>query len=377
MIPQSNPKAGYLAHREHIDLAVRRVLESGWYILGEEVAAFEVEFAAQMGAAWSVGVASGTDAIELALRALGVGVGDKVITVSHTAVATVAAIARIGATPLFVDIDAQRYTLDPDSLRQMMLTEIGQTAKAIVVVHLYGQAADLPEITKIARQYRLSIVEDCAQAHGASLNGQAVGTWGDLGCFSFYPTKNLGALGDGGAVIGNAPELQQKVALLRTYGWKERYISDEFGVNSRLDELQAAILRARLPFLDSENTRRRAIANRYDEVLSGLGIGLPWRTLEGTHVFHQYVIRTRQRDSLMTLLREHGVGTLVHYPRAVHQQPAYACPKYMPVSLTRTESVVDEILSLPMHPALEDKEIDLIASTLINLTNRIRTKATQ
>lgn len=370
MIPQSNPKASYLAHRSAIDAAIQRVLESGWYILGQEVVAFETEFAAAMGGAWSVGVANGTDAIELALRALGVKAGDGVITVSHTAVATVAAIARIGAVPLFADIDPRRYTLDPTSLSDLLATPTGRIAKAVVVVHLYGQPAALPEIVAIAKEHGLHVVEDCAQAHGATLDGRIVGTWGDLGCYSFYPTKNLGALGDGGAIIGNDPALHEKVTLLRTYGWRTRYISDHFGVNSRLDEIQAAILRAKLPHLSKENKRRRAIADYYDAGLIKFNIELPWRASQSTHVFHQYVIRVKERNQLLEALKINNVGALVHYPKAVHQQPAYANPAFQPVPLLNTETAVKHILSLPMFPALEDREITSVIEALHRLCSR-------
>lgn len=370
MIPQSNPKAGYLAHRSAIDVAIRRVLESGWYVLGQEVAAFEAEFAALMGGAWSVGVASGTDAIELALRALGVKAGDRVITVSHTAVATVAAIARIGAQPLFADIEPNRYTLDPASLGDLLATPLGRTVKAVVVVHLYGQPAALPEIIALARENGLAVVEDCAQAHGATIDGRIVGTWGDLGCFSFYPTKNLGALGDGGAIVGRDPALREQIELLRTYGWRTRYVSAQFGVNSRLDEMQAAVLRAKLPYLGAENERRRAIADRYDTLLAGADIQLPWRAPNCSHVFHQYVIRAKKREQLQETLIKQGISTLVHYPKAVHQQPAYADPVFRPLPLPNTEAVVKQILSLPMYPHLQEKDVDLVADAICRFCPR-------
>lgn len=370
MIPQSNPKAGYLAHRDMIDTAIHRVLESGWYILGQEVAAFEAEFAAAMGGVWSVGVANGTDAIELALRALGVKAGDQVITVSHTAVATVAAIARIGALPLFADIDPRRYTLDPESLDALLATSAGQRARALVVVHLYGQLADMPAILNSAHRVGLAVVEDCAQAHGATLHGRGAGCWGDLGCFSFYPTKNLAALGDGGAVLGSDPSLREQVRLLREYGWKERYISAQFGLNSRLDELQAAILRARLPNLRADNDRRRAIADRYDTVLGDSSLTLPWRAPQGEHVFHQYVITDPEREALRASLKQQGIATLVHYPLAAHQQPAYIDPAFRPLPLPHTEAVVEQIVSLPLYPELTGEEVATVAATLGQLRPR-------
>lgn len=370
MIPQSNPKAGYLAHREAIDSAIKRVLESGWYILGQEVATFENEFASAMGCGWAVGVANGTDAIELALRALGVKPGDRVITVSHTAVATVAAITRIGALPLFVDISPHGYTLDPASLEAILSTPEGRTARALIVVHLYGQLADMPSIMSITRRAGLDVIEDCAQAHGASLNGINAGNWGDLGCFSFYPTKNLAALGDGGAVVGSAPALAEQVRLLREYGWKERYISTQFGLNSRLDELQAAILRARLPHLSTDNERRRNIAKHYDEALAASSLTLPWRAPQAQHVFHQYVITDPDREGLRAELKDRGISTLIHYPLAVHQQPAYAGAAYRPLPLPNTETAVKQILSLPIFPELSENDVATVASALCQLRPR-------
>jgi len=357
VIVQSSPKANYLAHQAEIDAAIARVLNSGWYILGEEVAAFEREFATAFGASWCVGVASGTDAVELALRACGVGAGDAVLTVSHTAVATVSAIERAGAIPIFVDIDPRRYTMSPDSLHKALGTEEGAAAKAVVVVHLYGQPADMPALLALTRGRGIPVVEDCAQAHSAKLAGRPVGTWGDIGCFSFYPTKNLGALGDGGAVIGNNEASGEQVRLLREYGWRTRYVSERFGLNSRLDELQAAILRVKLCHLDRENAKREAIATQYDSVLAGLPLFRPARYEDCEHVFHQYVIGVEGRDALREVLRDKGVGTLVHYPLAVHQQPAYAAPELRPVSLTHTESAVRRVLSLPMYPELGEDQI--------------------
>ncbi|QFY90679.1 DegT/DnrJ/EryC1/StrS family aminotransferase [Magnetovirga frankeli] len=364
MILQSNPKAAYLERRKAIDAALARVLESGWYILGREVEGFEAEFAQAMGANWAVGVANGTDAIEIALRALGIKAGDRVVTVSHTAVATVAAIKRIDAVPLFVDVDPRRYTMDPESLDALLSTPDGGRAKAIVLVHLYGQPVDMKTIVPMARARGLSIIEDCAQAHGALLDGRIVGTWGDLACFSFYPTKNLGALGDGGAVTGINSSLRETVQLLRTYGWKNRYVSDLFGINSRLDELQASILRVGLQHLNQDNERRRAIAARYNRSLAGISVELPWQASNAYHVFHQYVIATNGRNILQERLKRLGVGSLVHYPMAVHQQPAYADPTLRPVDLPHTERLVGRILSLPMYPQLRDDEIEEVVTAL-------------
>lgn len=365
MIAQSNPKANYLAHKAAIDAAIARVLASGWYILGQEVAGFEQEFAAAMQARWSFGVANGTDALELAMRATGITGGDAVITVSHTAVATASAIARIGAHPLFVDIDPSTYVMDAASLKAALATPQGRAAKAIIVVHLYGQPADMPSLLSLAKAHGLPVIEDCAQAHGAMIAGRAVGTFGDLGCFSFYPTKNLSALGDGGAIIGNDPQLADRVRMLREYGWRTRYVSESLGFNSRLDELQAAILRAKLPFLAGENMRRREIAARYRANLMAAPLQLPHSPPGTEPVFHQFVIGATQRDGLRVALREAGVATLVHYPSAVHQQPAFAARSMQPVPLTHTEAVIPRVLSLPIYPELENERIDEVSHAIL------------
>ena len=364
MIAQSSPKANYLAHKAAIDAAVSRTLDSGWYILGREVAAFEQEFAAAMAAKWSAGVANGTDAVELALRALGVEAGDSVLTVSHTAVATVSAIARVGARPVFVDIEPGRYTMDPASLKAVLETPTGRSAKALIVVHLYGQPADMPALMALARSGGLSVIEDCAQAHGATLLERPVGSWGDLACYSFYPTKNLGALGDGGAIAGNDPALEQRVRLLREYGWRSRYISESLGFNSRLDEIQAAVLRAKLPYLAGENLRRRQIAARYSAGLIASSLELPIDVPGSVPVFHQYVIATDGRDRLREMLLQAGVGTLIHYPVAVHQQPAFADESYRPVALAVTEATIPRILSLPMFPELADADVQAVLAAI-------------
>ncbi len=364
MIPQSNPKANYLAHQTEIDTAILRVLQSGWYILGNEVTGFEGEFASALGASWGIGVASGTDAVELALRACGVSLGDAVLTVSHTAVATVAAIARIGAHPVFVDIDPKRYTMAPESLCAVLRTSQGASAKAVVVVHLYGQPADMPELLGLAAEHGLPVIEDCAQAHGATLAGRPLGTWGSMGCFSFYPTKNLGALGDGGAVIGNDVACGERVRLLREYGWRTRYISEGFGFNSRLDELQAAILRVKLPYLRLENIRRQVIAQQYDLALERYSVERPARYEGCGHVYHQYVIGVDDRDGFREFLRAKGIGSLVHYPLAVHQQPAYSDPALCPLALPHTELIVGRILSLPMFPELTEGQVVEITEAL-------------
>jgi dTDP-4-amino-4,6-dideoxygalactose transaminase len=366
MILQSNPKANYLAHETEIRSAVARVLESGWYILGGEVAAFEKEFAAFLGARHTVGVGNGTDAIAIALRACGLGPGDAVITVSHTAVATVTAIELTGATVVLTDIEPETFTLDVNQLEETIRESVSKKMrlKAVVPVHLYGHPADMPTIMEIARRHGLQVIEDCAQAHGATIGGKVCGTWGDAAAFSFYPTKNLGALGDGGAVATNDPALAEKISLLREYGWKNR-ISQCAGLNSRLDEMQAAILRVKLKYLSAENSRRREIAKLYDNSLSGGKFRLPEIKSGVEHVFHQYVIRTPQRDRLKTFLEQRGVGAAIHYPVPVHLQPAYQSRLFIPkTGLPQTEKAAREILSLPMHPQLSEAEAKQVADAM-------------
>jgi dTDP-4-amino-4,6-dideoxygalactose transaminase len=370
MIPQANPGAGYRALKSEIDAAVARALASGWYILGAELRAFEAEFAAWLGVPAVIGCGNGTDAIALALRGLGIGSGATVVTVSHTAVATVAAIEMTGATPLLIDIDPVHYTMDPDALRGVLeqpppgLPPI----RAVVPVHLYGQPADLDRIVPLCRDHTVALIEDCAQAHGARLHGQRVGTFGDAATFSFYPTKNLGALGDGGAVAVSDPDLATRIAALRQYGWHKHYISDEVGVNSRLDEVQAAILRVKLTHLDVQNARRGAIAGAYTAALAD-GPLHPPRQREGvSHVFHLYVTRSADRDRFQAALRSAGVGTGIHYPVPVHRQPAYAGRIGLgPSGCKETESAAREVLSLPIYPELTDAEVEMVCAALSGL----------
>ena len=364
-IPQSDPKASYLAHKTGIDAAVARVLNSGWYILGQETAAFEKEFAAFLGANHAVGVASGTDALVIALRACGVGTGDAVVTVSHTAVATVAAVELAGAVPVLADIDPESFTLNPESLETTIREYLSlpaasrHTLKAVIAVHLYGQPADLPAIQRIADRYGLVLIEDCAQSHGAAHSGRMTGTWGRVGAFSFYPTKNLGAIGDGGAIVTNDSAVAARALLLREYGWQRRYVSQISGMNSRLDELQSAILRVKLPHLVSETERRRAIARCYNKRLASAAVRRPRLDAPLLNVFHQYVIRTQSRDTLRTFLQERGIGTLIHYPVPVHLQPAYAGRVWIGGGgLPHTERAACEVLSLPIHPQLSDSSVE-------------------
>ena len=365
-IPQASPGRDYERNRAAIDAAVKRALESGWYILGEEVKAFEAEFAAYLGLSEAVGVASGTDAVELALRGLEVGPGDAVYTVSNTAVATVAAIERAGATPVLVDVDLETGTMDPNSLAAALAGGSAQGARpaAVVAVHLYGQPAPMDEILSIARPAGLRVVEDCAQAHGARLGGRMAGTIGDVASFSFYPTKNLAALGDGGAIATNDPAVATHIRELRQYGWRDRYISAFPGLNSRLDEVQAALLRARLPRLDADNTRRREIAARYDAGLRDAAVVLPVTRTGAEHVYHQYVLRTPDRDRLIAWLRDRAIGTAIHYPVPIHRQPAYS-GQIAHVELPVTERLAGEILSLPIFASLSDGEVDRVIAAIV------------
>jgi dTDP-4-amino-4,6-dideoxygalactose transaminase len=366
-VPQTDPRAGYLAHKDELDSAVRDVLESGWYILGEEVETFEREFASYIGVAYAIGVASGTDALEIALRSFNVGQGDLVFTVSHSAVATVAAIGRAGATPVLVDIDQTSYTMDPNDLEvTIKAVNDGQLPikgqpRVIIPVHLYGHPADMASIMSIARKYNLIVIEDCAQAHGAAITAKKVGSFSDMAAFSFYPTKNLGGFGDGGCVVTNGKEAYYKLSALRQYGWETRYISSIQGISSRLDELQAAILRVKLGYLDRDNNRRRQIAEAYTQVVSKTSIHTPKEMENATHVYHQYVVRTKEREKLIQHFNNHLIATAIHYPQPVHLQPAYK--DSLPVrdgALAITEQVCKEILSLPMYAEMTDNQIERV-----------------
>lgn len=357
----SNPRANYLAHKDEIDVAIARVLDSGCYILGKEVAAFEEEFASYIDVRFGIGVGSGTDALHLALRACGISKGDEVITVSHTAVATVVAIELCGASPVLVDVDLHTFTIDPDQIEPA----ITKRTQAIIPVHLYGFPADMETISDIARRYGLRIVEDCAQSAGAAYKNRKTGEWGNIAAFSFYPTKNLGAIGDSGMVVTNDSELAENVKSLREYGWRQRYVSEIPGLNSRLDELQAALLRVKLRYLDEENQRRNTLAATYDEMLSCTSLNLPRRYPNATNVYHQYVVRSKRRDTLRRYLQEKGIETLVHYPIPIHRQIAYRDRLRIVGSLVNTERLAEEILSLPIYPELTPQEIRQIAEIIM------------
>ena len=361
-IPQNSPKAGYLARQADLDAAVARTLSSGWYVLGGEVKAFESEFAAYHGLPHAVGVANGTDGLRLVMRALGIGPGDRVFTVAHTAVATVAAVDMVGATPIYVDVCADTLTMDPDRLAEAITRAAPGTAKAVLPVHLYGHPADLTAISEICRRHGLKLLEDCSQSHGASWEGRKTGTWGDAAVWSCYPTKNLGAFGDAGVVATSDPETDRTLRLLREYGWRERYVSAIPGENSRLDEMQAALLRVKLAGLDADNARRGAVAARYDALLAGTGLILPHTRPEATPVFHQYVVRHARRDDLRAYLTAQGIGSLIHYPVPIHQQPAYA--RFATGPLPQTEEAARTVLSLPLYPEIPDEHVERTAEAL-------------
>ncbi len=364
-IPQTDPRAGYFERKREIDAAVARVLASGQYIGGREVEAFEAAFAAWLGVGHAVGTGSGTDAIELALRALAIGPGDLVFTVSHTAVATVAAVERAGAVPVLVDIEPGGFTMDPACLEAALRDPPAGRPAAILPVHLYGEPADLTPLLDLDRRLGMRLVEDCAQSHGAAYRRRPTGSIGDIGCFSFYPTKNLGALGDAGMTVTDNPEFARALRELREYGWRERYVSARTGINTRLDPLQAAILGCGLPHLDDGNRRRQRIAARYDEGLAGLPLALPRRRPECSHVFHQYVIRSAERDRLREHLRIAHIGTGIHYPVPVHLQPAYLGRLgEFPAGLPETIRAAREILSLPIYPQLGAEVVDRVIAEI-------------
>lgn len=337
--------------------AIERVVASGWYILGPEVSAFETEFASASGAAHAIGVGNGTDAIALALQALGIGPGDDVITTPLSAAYTALAVMMTGARPVFADIDPDRLTLDA----RAVAAAITSKTRAVVPVHLYGQPADMDALMDVAGRHGLAVVEDCAQAHLATFRGQPVGTIGTAGAFSFYPTKNLGALGDGGAVVTNDPALAERVRRLRNGGQTSRYHHELAGVNSRLDEMQAAILRARLPHLAGWTARRRDAATRYRRQLTGPTVR-PLTEYDRGHVYHLFVVRSRRREAVKEHLAAHNIETLVHYPVPIPRQPALA--RHDPRECPNATAACDEVLSLPLYPSIAAADVDRVAAAI-------------
>ena len=349
-------KRNYRAIKTEIDQAIAEVLDQGWFILGKRVQQFEELFSRYCGVDYGVGVGSGTEALHLALVACGIQPGDEVITVANTCVPTVSAISSAGATPVLVDPDPATYNMDPFVVE----ARISPRTRAILPVHLYGQCADMDPIIEIARRHNLRVIEDCAQAHGAKYKGRPAGSMSDAGCYSFYPSKNLGAFGDGGMVVTSDREIAERVRMLRSYGAQERDHSEIKGFNSRLDEMQAAILVAKLPYVDAWNLRRRAIAEVYASALAETGIICPVEAPERYHVYHLYVVRVEDRDRFRGHLRECGIDTGVHYPVPIHRQAAYSECREMAPYLPVTDKITSHIVSLPIYPELHDAEVDRV-----------------
>lgn len=360
-VPFLDLKAAYLELQPEIDEAVQRVMHSGYYILGPEVEAFETEFADYCGAKYCIGVASGLDALTLSLTALGVGRGDEVIVPSNTYIATWLAVSQCGATPVPVEPSLLTHNIDPSKIE----AAITPRTKAILPVHLYGQPADLNPILAIAKQYNLKIVEDAAQAHGASYHGTRIGSHGDAVAWSFYPGKNLGALGDGGAITTNDEQMAERLRTLRNYGSSLKYVNDEKGFNSRLDPLQAAILRVKLKFLDQWNQRRQVIAQRYLTELSSSHLVMPKIMDQAESAWHLFVVRTPERQALQDRLSTDGIGHLIHYPIPPHQQRAYQQEAaQLGMNLPLAEQLAREVISLPIGPHLSQDDVGYIIQAL-------------
>ena len=362
-VAQANLIRQYESIKSEIDEAVLRVLGSGKYIFwhGNEVKSFEAEMANYCGVKHAIGVASGTDALTLPLRAIGIGSGDKVITTSFTFLATPEVIANLGARPVFVDIDSNTYNIDPEKIGECI--EKNLPIKAIMPVHLYGQPADMDEIMQIAKDNNIKVIEDAAQAIGAKYNGRAVGSLGDIAGTSFFPTKNLSACGDGGMVFTNDDELYEVIASLRVHGVTKKNHQVRLGYNSRLDEIQAAILRVKLKYLDEWNGRRQEIAKTYTEMLNEY-VGVPYIKQGRTHIFHQYEIRVKNRDALRNYLKENGIDTGVHYPVPCHLQPAFEYLGYKEGDFPVAEKAAKELLSLPIYPELRNDEVEYVCETI-------------
>jgi dTDP-4-amino-4,6-dideoxygalactose transaminase len=363
MIPLVNLQKEYSVIKPQIDQAIQRVLESGQFVLGRELEQFELAFARYTGIDYAVGFNSGSDALFLALKSLGIRKNDDVITVSHSFISTTDAISRTGARPVFIDIDPETYCMDPTKIEE----KINENTKAILPVHLYGHPADMKSIMDIAEEHNLNVVEDACQAHGALYNGKKVGSIGDIGCFSFYPTKNIGCCGDGGIAVTNNETLAEKMQMLRNYGQSKKYYHDFMGYNSRLDEIQAAILQVKLLFLDSWNEKRRGLAKFYTKNLENCGIVLPFERSYSHHVYYLYVIQIENRDIVQKQLNQAGIQTLIHYPVPIHKQKAYVTSHSQDI-LPITDSVCSKILSLPLNPFMEKEDIEMIFRELRSIS---------
>lgn len=361
-VPSLDLKKQYRSIKPEIDAALATVLDSGQFILGPEVAGFEQEFAAYCGTSECIALNSGTSALHLALLAAGVTAGDEVITVPFTFVASVAAVVYTGALPVLVDIDPRSFTMDPAAVE----AAITPRTKAILPVHLYGQPADMDPITEIARRHGLIVIEDAAQAHGAKYNDRPVGSIGDIACFSFYPGKNLGAYGEGGAVTTSNSDYARKIRMLRDWGQDRKYHHALHGFNYRMEAFQGAILRVKLRHLESWIEARRAIAEKYNQLLEGSTVERPAAMAWARHVFHLYTLRSKRRDLLQDSLQKEGIQTGIHYAVPAHLQPAYANLGYGRGSLPQSEKAADEVLSLPLYPEMTDDQIQIVAKAVVN-----------
>lgn len=350
---------GFQKYRKEFEEKALQVLRSGWYVLGKEVQSFEEEFAAYTGAGYSVGVASGLDALWIAFRVLGIGAGDEVIVQSNTYIASVMGITINGATPVFVEPDAY-FNIDASKIEE----KITERTKAVLVVHLYGQASNMAPIKALCEKYKLRLVEDCAQSHGAGFGGQMTGTFGDIGCFSFYPSKNMGAFGDAGAIVTDDAEIAEDVKVFRNYGSEKRYYNRVVGTNSRLDELQAGLLRVRLAHMQEITEEKREIAKRYTEGIKNPLLQLPTVREGADSVWHQYVIRCKERDRLQAYLNEREIGTIIHYPIPPHLSEAYGYLGYGRGDFPIAEQYADEVLSLPIYNGITEEEQAYVVQAL-------------
>lgn len=360
MVPQLDLTKQYLSIKEEIDKSVAQVIESGQYILGPEVSALEKEIASYCGAKYGVGVASGTDALKLSLIACGVKSGDEVITTNFSFIATADTIVQVGAVPVFVDINPKTFNIDENAVEK----KITSKTKAIVPVHLYGQPAAMDRIMALARERDLKVIEDCAQAIGAEFAGKRVGSFGDAGCLSFFPSKNLGCMGDGGMVVTNDEEVANKVQLLRVHGAKNKYLSTLTGFNSRLDEIQAAVLRVKLKYLDKWTEARQRIAALYNDLLEGSPVQTPHVNLGVRHVFNQYSTRSAKRDELHKWLNEKDIGASVYYPAPFHLQEVFKYLGYQEGDFPESEKAAKEVLSLPIYPELTKQQIEEVTASI-------------